>query len=82
MDAITELLAPTRSVNDNLYDLPVELVACAARHQQHLSNLITSFRAVGLDEETIAGHVHQLVLSYETELLAAVQETLKGQSDA
>ena len=81
MEAIAKLLAPSRSVNDT-YELPLGLAACAARHQQHLCNVIASFRAVGLNEETIENHVHQLVASYETELLAAVREMLKGPADA
>lgn len=81
MEAIVELSALSRSVNDASDDLPVELAACAARHQQHLNNLIGSFRAVGLDEQAIGVHIRQLVSSYETELLAAVREMLEGEAD-
>lgn len=55
-----------------LFDLPPELAACAARHQQHLTALIVNLQTVGLDEEKIAGHIVELVSSYKDELLAAL----------
>jgi hypothetical protein len=60
-----------------LIELPTELAACAARHQKHLGDLIISFRSLGMDEDTIGRHVHQLVSSYEAELLSAIQEVMK-----
>ncbi|WP_137897745.1 MULTISPECIES: hypothetical protein [Sphingomonas] len=59
--------------------IPPELAASVARHQEHLSALIASLRAAGVDEAMVATSVRTLVDSYADELTAALREMLRGQ---
>ncbi|NYD92024.1 hypothetical protein [Sphingomonas melonis] len=59
--------------------IPPELAASVARHQAHLTALIASLRAAGIDEDTVAASVRTLVDSYADELTDALREMLKAQ---
>jgi hypothetical protein len=64
---------------DSFYDvqIPDKLREVATRHQQHVAQLIESFRAAGLDDQVIERSVDQLIASYRAELMEAVR-ALKG----
>ena len=66
-------------VLDCFYDLsiPDELQTVAARHRQHLAELILKLRSLGFDEEAVGRSVDQLIASYRAELLEAIK-TLGG----
>jgi hypothetical protein len=68
---------------DGFYDfkIPAELQEVASRHQQHVAELITKLRSVGLEDQIIERSVDQLIASYRAELMRAVK-ALKGPSHA
>ena len=49
------------------------------RAPSHLTALIASLRAAGIDEDTVAASVRTLVDSYADELTDALREMLKAQ---
>lgn len=57
------------------YDFPVpdELREVALRHQQHVAELISKLRMVGMDNHLIEQSVDQLIASYRAQLLQAVR---------
>ena len=57
--------------------IPVELEESVARHQRHLAALVVSLRSAGLGEALIEASVHQLLSSYETELMTAIKALMK-----
>ena len=64
---------------DSFYDfeIPDELREVAKRHQQHVAELVSRLRSVGLDDQVIELSVDQLIASYRAELVEAVK-TLRG----
>lgn len=68
-------------MNDSFYKIhiPEELREVAARHQQHVAELIAKLQAAGLDDQLIERSVDQLIASYRAELMKAVK-ALKVQS--
>ncbi len=60
-------------------EIPKELYHLAERHKQHLTELITMLRTVGMDESAIEEAVDQLIAGYRVQLLAAAK-TLQGVS--
>ena len=58
--------------------IPPELAASVARHQAHLSALIASLRAAGIDEDTVAASVRTLVDSYADDLTVAIRAMMKA----
>ncbi len=58
-------------------DVPQELCDLAERHKQHLAELITMLRTVGMSEESIEKAVDQLISDYRVQLLDAAK-TLRG----
>ena len=63
------------------FAIPEELQAVAARHHQHVAELITKLRSAGLVDQLIERSVDQLIASYRAELMGAVK-ALKGPSYA
>lgn len=62
--------------------LPTELQASVRRHYKHLTALVESLRAAGVDEAIVASSVQQLLESYGVELTAAMKALVTGgQSD-
>ena len=59
-------------------DIPPELKESVTRHHQHLAALVVSLRSAGLDEALIEASVHQLIASYETELMTAIKALMKA----
>lgn len=60
-------------------DVPAHLRELAERHKQHLAELITLLRTVGMDENAIEEAVDQLIADYRVQLLEAAK-TLQGVS--
>ena len=60
---------------DKFYDFPVpeELIEVAARHQQHVAELVSKLQSIGMDENLIERSVDQLIASYRVQLLEAVK---------
>lgn len=55
------------------FEIPKQLQEVAARHQQHVAELVTRLEQVGMDEELIERSVDQLIASYRSQLLEAVK---------
>jgi len=68
---------------DSFYEIaiPDELRGVATRHQQHVTQLISSLRSFGVDDQIIERSVDELIGSYRVELVTAIK-TLKGQCHA
>ena len=62
--------------------LPPELHGSVRRHHRHLSALIISLRAAGVDETIVKMSVWQLTESYRVELTAAMQAIVQGKPHA
>lgn len=60
--------------------IPPELRASVARHQENLLRLMASLRAAGMDEAQIEAALTTLVDSYKRELLEAIR-TLRTAED-
>ncbi len=60
-------------------EVPEQLRELAERHKQHLAELITMLRTVGMDEDAIEAAVDQLIVDYRVQLLEAAK-TLQGVS--
>ncbi len=62
-------------MSDSFYDLqvPAELQEVARRHQQHLAELVSKLRMVGMDDKLIERSVDQLISSYKAQLLDAIK---------
>lgn len=58
-------------------EIPHQLHVLAARHKQHLSELITMLRTGGIEEGAIEEAVDQLVSEYRIQLLEAAK-ALRG----
>ena len=58
-------------------NIPVELKESVTRHQRHLAALVVSLRSAGLDRALIEASVHQLMSSYEIELMTAIKALMK-----
>lgn len=54
-------------------NLPPQLRASVARHQEQLTALVENLVAVGMDEERINEAVTRLIHAYKTELLSALR---------
>jgi lipase chaperone LimK len=55
------------------FDIPDELKEVAARHQQHIAELVFSLRSAGMDDHLIERSVDQLIGSYKAQLLEAIK---------
>ena len=62
--------------------IPPELQESVQRHQRHLSSLVESLRAAGVDEAVIEMSVYQLLDSYRDELTAAMRAVVLGNARA
>lgn len=58
-------------------EIPPELRASVARHQDNLLRLIESLRAAGMQEAEIESALSTVIDSYKTELLEAIR-ALRG----
>jgi hypothetical protein len=58
-------------------EIPVELLASVQRHQAHLTALITSMRAAGMEGDAIDASVRILVDSYAGELTVAIRSMMQ-----
>jgi hypothetical protein len=63
-------------MSSSLYGLPIPEVLqdVAARHQQHILELVWQLKSVGMDARQIEASVDQLIASYRAELHDAVKE--------
>lgn len=55
------------------FDVPEQLRAVAARHDQHITKLIVQLRSFGMEEEAIQRSVDELIESYRRELVEAIK---------
>lgn len=69
-------LEPTSSSEDP-FEIPSELLESVRRHQSHLSALIVSLRAAGLDDDVVDASVRTLVDSYADDLTVAIRTMMK-----
>ncbi|WP_277970860.1 hypothetical protein [Sphingomonas echinoides] len=69
-------LEPTSSSADP-FEIPSELLESVRRHQSHLSALIVSLRAAGLDDDVVDASVRTLVDSYADDLTVAIRTMMK-----
>ncbi len=60
-------------------EIPEELYHLAEHHKQHLTELITMLRTVGMDEAAIEEAVDRLIADYRIQLLGAAK-ALQGVS--
>lgn len=58
-------------------EIPSELLPSVRRHQAHLSALIVSMNAAGIDNEAIEASVRSLVDSYADELTVAIRNMMR-----
>lgn len=63
-------------------EIPAELLGSVRRHQAHLSALVASMRAAGVQGDAIEASVRMLVDSYAQELTAAIRAMMQGARDA
>lgn len=65
---------------DDRYDLdmPEQLRAVAARHEQHVTKLVVQLRSFGMEEEAIQRSVDELIESYRAELVSAIKAFADG----
>lgn len=54
-------------------EFPDALRAVAARHQQHVADLVSSLRAFGVDDRLIERSLDELIGAYRAELAAAIR---------
>lgn len=66
----------------NAIPIPAQLTDSLKRHQQNLAALIVSLRSAGLDESTIESNVHEIVRSYEAELMVAIKALVRADDNA
>ena len=59
------------------FEIPPELLESVRRHQSHLSALIVSLRAAGLDDDVVDASVRTLVDSYADDLTVAIRTMIK-----
>jgi hypothetical protein len=71
-------LQPTPTAAESL-EIPAELLGSVQRHQAHLSALISSMRAAGIEGEAIDASVRVLVDSYADELTTAIRIMMQGE---
>lgn len=69
-------LQPTPSSAEPL-EIPAGLLESVRRHQAHLSALIVSLRAAGLDEAMVDASIRTLVDSYADDLTVAIHAMMK-----
>lgn len=69
-------LQPLPSAAESL-EIPPELMDSVHRHQAHLSALIASLRAAGLDEDVVDASVRALVDSYADDLTVAIRSMMR-----
>lgn len=55
------------------FDVPEQLLELVDRHKQHLIELVTKLRTVGIDEIAIEETVDQLIANYRVQLLEAAK---------
>lgn len=53
--------------------IPEQLRAAAARHKQHVSQLVSQLRSFGMTEEAIEQSVDELISAYRAELVKAIK---------
>ena len=58
-------------------EIPPELLSSVLRHQTHLSTLIASLRAAGLEEKVVDASIRTLVDSYAEDLTVAIHAMMK-----
>lgn len=63
-------------------EIPNELLESVHRHQAHLSALVASMRAAGIEGDAIETSVRVLVDSYAAELTAAIRGMMMGEGGA
>lgn len=71
-------LRPTPTAAEPL-EIPAELLDSVNRHQAHLTALIASLEAAGLQEDMIEASVRTLVDSYADELTRAIRAMVRDQ---
>lgn len=71
-------LHPTPTAAEPL-EIPAELLASVQRHQAHLSALVASMRAAGIEGDAIEASVRILVDSYADELTTAIRSMMQGE---
>jgi hypothetical protein len=54
-------------------EIPEQLREVAARHEQHITELVSQLSSYGMDAEAIERSVDQLIGSYRAELLQAMK---------
>jgi hypothetical protein len=59
-------------------EIPAELLGSVQRHQAHLSALVASMRAAGMDGDAIEASVRVLVDSYADELTTVIRGMMRG----
>lgn len=69
-------LHPTPTSPEPL-EIPAQLLDSVLRHQAHLSALIESLRAAGVDEDMVSASVRTLVDSYADDLTIAIRAMMK-----
>jgi hypothetical protein len=58
-------------------EIPSQLLDSVVRHQTHLSALVASLRAAGLEEGMVHASVRTLVDSYAVDLTAAIHAMMR-----
>jgi hypothetical protein len=58
-------------------EIPTELLESVQRHQAHLSALVASMRAAGIEGDAIEASVRILVDSYADELTTAIRRMMQ-----
>ncbi|WP_140851165.1 hypothetical protein [Sphingomonas glacialis] len=61
-------------------DIPPELLDSVNRHQTHLSALVASLRAAGVDDELVDVSVRTLVDSYADDLTVVIRAMMRATS--
>jgi hypothetical protein len=54
-------------------EIPEQLRAAAARHKEHVAQLVGQLRSFGMTEEAIEQSVDQLISAYRAELVEAIK---------
>lgn len=55
------------------FQIPEQLREVAGRHQEHVAELVSKLRSVGMDDNLIERSVDQLIASYRAQLLEAIK---------
>jgi hypothetical protein len=63
-------------------EIPTELLDSVHRHQAHLSALVASMRAAGIEGDAIEASVRVLVDSYADELTTVIRGMMQGEGGA